>query len=211
MRELAVWVFGLFLSFAVVGCGSDNSDAAGGEPGEVVRADMVLVNGHLYSLSWSPPSGIGIVSRQRPQGHDAEGIAVKDGLILAVGRNEEMQRYVGPETKLIDLGTATLLPGFVDSHTNLFELGRKLDAGLSGIALDAAPTPTADDLRRQFNLALTQMAREGYVGAHEAGVTTQQIKVLTDMEEAGELSLRCLLYTSPSPRDKRQSRMPSSA
>ena len=26
-----------------------------------------------------------------------------------------------------------------------------------------------------------------------------------------ELSLNCLLYTSPSPRDKRQSRMPSSA
>ena len=28
---------------------------------------------------------------------------------------------------------------------------------------------------------------------------------------AGILSLACLLYTSPSPRDKRQSRMPSSA
>ena len=27
----------------------------------------------------------------------------------------------------------------------------------------------------------------------------------------GELILSCLLYTSPSPRDKRQSRMPSSA
>ena len=29
--------------------------------------------------------------------------------------------------------------------------------------------------------------------------------------EKGPLSPRCLLYTSPSPRDKRQSRMPSSA
>ena len=27
----------------------------------------------------------------------------------------------------------------------------------------------------------------------------------------GEVSFSCLLYTSPSPRDKRQSRMPSSA
>ena len=32
-----------------------------------------------------------------------------------------------------------------------------------------------------------------------------------DWEKAGELSYHCLLYTSPSPRDKRQSRMPSSA
>ena len=29
--------------------------------------------------------------------------------------------------------------------------------------------------------------------------------------EDGEVSTACLLYTSPSPRDKRQSRMPSSA
>ena len=29
--------------------------------------------------------------------------------------------------------------------------------------------------------------------------------------EAGKLNWICLLYTSPSPRDKRQSRMPSSA
>ena len=37
--------------------------------------------------------------------------------------------------------------------------------------------------------------------------------IVTQMFEAGELHelLGCLLYTSPSPRDKRQSRMPSSA
>ena len=34
----------------------------------------------------------------------------------------------------------------------------------------------------------------------------------TKMERCAELlSISCLLYTSPSPRDKRQSRMPSSA
>ena len=33
----------------------------------------------------------------------------------------------------------------------------------------------------------------------------------TDSETAGSIRDTCLLYTSPSPRDKRQSRMPSSA
>ena len=37
-----------------------------------------------------------------------------------------------------------------------------------------------------------------------------QIKVIS-FKEKGEWTLDCLLYTSPSPRDKRQSRMPSSA
>ena len=35
-------------------------------------------------------------------------------------------------------------------------------------------------------------------------------KLNVDLKEAKELQT-CLLYTSPSPRDKRQSRMPSSA
>ena len=34
---------------------------------------------------------------------------------------------------------------------------------------------------------------------------------LTDVDVASYAALACLLYTSPSPRDKRQSRMPSSA
>ena len=36
-------------------------------------------------------------------------------------------------------------------------------------------------------------------------------EVESKMEEASKESKDCLLYTSPSPRDKRQSRMPSSA
>ena len=34
---------------------------------------------------------------------------------------------------------------------------------------------------------------------------------LRDVRPVGDLGRACLLYTSPSPRDKRQSRMPSSA
>ena len=38
------------------------------------------------------------------------------------------------------------------------------------------------------------------------------LQLITNTETLGsKLSTRCLLYTSPSPRDKRQSRMPSSA
>ena len=42
--------------------------------------------------------------------------------------------------------------------------------------------------------------------------STSPDKILDgDLDEFLEQSLYCLLYTSPSPRDKRQSRMPSSA
>ena len=47
-----------------------------------------------------------------------------------------------------------------------------------------------------------------------SGTTNQLVEWATDIgpvHDAREYDVICLLYTSPSPRDKRQSRMPSSA
>ena len=49
-------------------------------------------------------------------------------------------------------------------------------------------------------------------GECETGLLQQaDAQSVAHIETLLELALRCLLYTSPSPRDKRQSRMPSSA
>ena len=42
-------------------------------------------------------------------------------------------------------------------------------------------------------------------------ILSGDIMVAEDLHNHSEESVSCLLYTSPSPRDKRQSRMPSSA
>ena len=49
------------------------------------------------------------------------------------------------------------------------------------------------------------------MGLFGAGHSTALAEVCAGILLGGELSIICLLYTSPSPRDKRQSRMPSSA
>ncbi|MDI9619346.1 MAG: amidohydrolase [Candidatus Nezhaarchaeota archaeon] len=49
----------------------------------------------------------------------AEAVAVKDGKILAVGSNQEIEKLVGKETKIIDLKGATVLPGIIDSHIHV--------------------------------------------------------------------------------------------
>ncbi|MCX2980767.1 amidohydrolase [Halieaceae bacterium IMCC14734] len=49
---------------------------------------------------------------------DAEMVAVKAGRILAVGSREEIAPYIDTETKIIDLGSATLVPGFIDPHSH---------------------------------------------------------------------------------------------
>lgn len=43
-------------------------------------------------------------------------IAVKDGWIIDVGENKEISAYIGPSTRVIDLGGKVILPGAHDSH-----------------------------------------------------------------------------------------------
>jgi len=47
-------------------------------------------------------------------------VLVEDTKIKEVGSPQQLQPHVSPNTKTIDLGNATLLPGLIDSHTHLF-------------------------------------------------------------------------------------------
>jgi len=47
--------------------------------------------------------------------------------ILAVGPVDALKMHVGAQTRWIDLKGATLLPGLVDAHAHLFNLGRLLE------------------------------------------------------------------------------------
>ena len=53
--------------------------------------------------------------------------------------------------------------------------------------------------------------RGGEVLKFELDADNTSLLISIDARARGELIITCLLYTSPSPRDKRQSRMPSSA
>ncbi len=83
-------------------------------------ADLVLVGGRVL--------GLGAASRP------AEGLAARDGRIVALGDRDTLRERVGPRTEVIDLAGAIVLPGFVDSHNHL------LWAGLNAVrpALDQA-------------------------------------------------------------------------
>jgi len=53
----------------------------------------------------------------------AEAVAVMDGRIIAVGAKDEVLKSKGDNTKLINLGGKTMLPGFVDSHGHTYLIG----------------------------------------------------------------------------------------
>ncbi len=75
----------------------------------VAPADMVLHNGKIATVDPTKP--------------EARAIAVRDGVISAVGTEEEIQPYIGPSTKVIDLAGMLAVPGLIDSHGHFMSLG----------------------------------------------------------------------------------------
>jgi predicted amidohydrolase YtcJ len=49
---------------------------------------------------------------------EAGGIAVRDGVILALASDEQLAVLIGPDTTVVDLAGGLLLPGFQDAHAH---------------------------------------------------------------------------------------------
>jgi predicted amidohydrolase YtcJ len=58
----------------------------------------------------------GIVLTVNEQQPTAEAIAVSDGRIVAVGTRAEVDRWIGPDTKTVNLGDSCVMPGLVEAH-----------------------------------------------------------------------------------------------
>jgi predicted amidohydrolase YtcJ len=290
---------------AFAGCSRDMSDGPG-----AAAADLILVNGRVYTLDWDEPAPDGSIMAGAPHDEsgwhpDAEAVATKGGEIVFVGSTRDAMKLKGEGSRVVDLAGATVIPGLVDSHTHVFELGAKMERidltdiateaeavslaaeraksvpkgewiigagwdegawanrypdkvllteavpdhpvymrGLHGFAgwtnqmaldvlgitaetetpvggeirldnkgepsglflnnakdlLDDGVLPPHEVLTRQFLRGLTQMAEDGYVAIHEAGVKSHHMRVLEELEASGQLPLR--VYAMLSIRDE---------
>ena len=56
----------------------------------------------------------------------AQAVAIRDGRIVYVGKNEEVVRFIGSSTKVTNLDGRFLMPGLVDGHMHPLAAGLKL-------------------------------------------------------------------------------------
>ena len=56
----------------------------------------------------------------------AEAVAIRDGRIVQVGTNEEVQPWIGKDTQVISLKGRTVIPGFIDTHIHVADFGKLL-------------------------------------------------------------------------------------
>lgn len=73
-------------------------------------ADLAILNGKLYTINDDMP--------------EAEALAVKNGKIIAIGDNEEIEQYISDQTEVIRLEGEMVMPGFIEAHGHLENLGK---------------------------------------------------------------------------------------
>ena len=54
---------------------------------------------------------------------EAQAIAIANDTIAAVGSNQDIQLYIGPSTRVIDLNGALAVPGLIDAHVHFTRVG----------------------------------------------------------------------------------------
>src|SRR6267143_3095208 len=87
---------------------------------KIQPVDLVLRNGNIHTVNDRQPK--------------AEAVAVKDDRILFVGSNRDAQKYIGKNTRVIDLKGETVVPGMTDAHHHLEGVGfREMTLNLEGI------------------------------------------------------------------------------
>ncbi len=108
-----------FLLFAVLALLMPNLSISPSraQKAELVRgADLVLVNGKIWTGEPVAPPG----TKAQPA-RLAQAVAIANGRFLAVGTNDEIKAYAGPNTQVIDLGGRLAIPGFNDSHVHFLD------------------------------------------------------------------------------------------
>src|SRR5579871_498930 len=72
-------------------------------------ADLVLRNGKIVTMNSAAPA--------------AEALAVRGDKISALGTNRDAERWIGPQTKVIDLHGMLAIPGFIEGHGHFTGIG----------------------------------------------------------------------------------------
>jgi predicted amidohydrolase YtcJ len=130
-----------------------------------VPADLVVVNGDLITMA--------------SESARATALAVSDGLVVAVGDDAAMEALIGENTRVVDLGGATAIPGLVDAHSHFFEAGVR--QGIGAEIQDTEILSNGITTTAEFHTGpeLVETMRR-YVEADELRVRTSLYLIYTD-------------------------------
>lgn len=115
------------------------------EPPQAVslEPDAVYINGAIW----------------QGNGEEAQALAIKDGVIVAIGDSASIKKMKKPSTRIVDLKGARVVPGFIDNHTHF------ISSGLALTQIDLHDAVSKDEfVARVAEFAATHKAGEWLLG-----------------------------------------------
>src|SRR5215813_5425376 len=97
---------------------------------EQPQADLILLSAKIWTGDPARPS--------------AEALAVRDGRIVAIGSNADVEKRKASKTRVLDANGRRVVPGFIYSHTHM-TMG-----GLNLLAIDLRTTKDPADFTRRL-------------------------------------------------------------
>ena len=132
----------------------------------------------------------------------AGAIAVKDGKILAVGDPDEILKLKGAATQVVDLGGKTLLPGFIDAHGHVFNVGVQAAAANLLAPPDGQVTDVASlqaTLRAWAEKSPAVVARTGWIigmGYDDSQLREQRHPTRDDLDAVSKVTPVLVVHQS---------------
>jgi len=139
------------------------------------KADVIFIHGNIYTEVIDSAAAFG-------SGKRAESLAIAGDKILAVGTRDEVMKFKGTETKIIDLNGHFLMPGFNDAHMHM------ASAGLEKINVDLVGAKTLDEFRERLLAKVEKAAPGEWIVGEGWDETLWPVKVLPTRWDLDEVS-----------------------
>jgi len=109
-------------------------------------ADAVYLNGTIYTVDSSNPW--------------SEAVAIRDGRFIHVGSNETVAKFIGPQTRRIDLHGKMVMPGLYDLHIHFLQGSEET---VFGCRFSESATPAAITVAIKKCIDANKQATTGWI------------------------------------------------
>ncbi|MGB8013731.1 MAG: amidohydrolase [Terriglobales bacterium] len=160
----------ILLLAAASGVAAQNGVSSDARP----KADLIFTHGNIYT---------GVVDASSlGAGKRAEALAVGGDRILAVGSRDEIMKWKGPETKIVDLGGRFVMPGFNDAHLHLASAGREM------MSVNLVGAKTLDEFRQRLSVKVEAAAPGEWIVGEGWDETLWPVQTLPTRWDLDEVS-----------------------
>ncbi len=145
-------------------------------------ADVMFIHGNIYTGTEAETSAASSVRATVGAAKRSQAIAIRGDRILAIGSDDEIDQFRGPNTTVVDLAGHFVMPGFNDAHMHL------ASAGLEKLNVDLVGAKDIDDFRARLRARVQTTAPGEWISGGGWDETLWPVKVVPTRKDLDDIT-----------------------